>query len=93
MRLVDLAGRLASRPLSPPVLMMLSPDDSVISPARARATFAELDAPHKELVEFEGSGDPSSHILAGRILSPETTGRVVDEIVRFIDANVDPDTD
>ncbi|NNL62879.1 MAG: alpha/beta fold hydrolase, partial [Woeseiaceae bacterium] len=92
MRLVDLAGRRAAQPLPPPVLMMLSPDDSVISPARARTTFDELDAPHKKLVEFADSSDPSSHILAGRILSPDTTGRVVDDIVRFVEASVEQGT-
>lgn len=84
MRLVDRTARLARLPLSQPVLMMLSPSDTVISPAAARATFDELDAPHKELVEVSDSGDPSNHILAGRILSPDTTDAVVDDIVRFI---------
>lgn len=92
MRLVDLASRLATRPLSKPVLMMLSPDDTVISPARARTTFDKLETPDKELVEFDGSRDPSSHILAGRILSPETTGRVVDEIAHFIEVRGDPES-
>ena len=87
MRLVDRAARLARSPLTQPVLMMLSPDDTVISPAAARATFDELVAPHKELVEVSDSGDPSTHILAGRILSPDTTDAVVDDIVRFVEAS------
>ncbi|MDX1517935.1 MAG: alpha/beta fold hydrolase [Woeseiaceae bacterium] len=87
MRLVDRAVRLADEPLSQPVLMMLSPQDSVISPQRAREAFEALDAPHKELIEVPESGDPSNHILAGRILSPDTTDAVVDDIVRFIETN------
>lgn len=84
MRLVDRAARQADRPLSQPVLMMLSTQDTVISPARARATFDALEAPRKQLIEVDGSGDPSKHILAGRILSPQTTARVVDDIVGFV---------
>lgn len=91
MRLVDRADRLARAPLSAPVLMMLSPEDTVISPAAARKAFAQLDAPHKELVEVSESGDPSNHILAGHILSPETTDDVVDEIVRFVRTHAGPE--
>lgn len=90
MRLVDRAARLAGRPLSQPVLMMLSREDSVISPQRARETFDALDAPHKQLIEVSDSGDPSKHILAGRILSPGTTDAVVDDIVHFVEASVQP---
>ena len=90
MRLVDRAARLAENPLSQPVLMILSPGDTVISPARARATFDGLDTPHKKLLLIDDSGDPSSHILAGDILSPQTTQRVVDAIVRFVVASNDP---
>lgn len=92
MRLVDRAALLARMPLPAPVLVMLSPDDTVISPAAARDTFERLDAPHKELVEVSRSGDPSSHILAGRILSPDTTDDVVDEIVRFVRTYAGADT-
>lgn len=90
MRLVDRAARLARQPLTQPVLMMLSPEDTVISPSAARATFDELVAPHKELVEVSDSGDPSHHILAGRILSPDTTDAVVGDIVHFVEANARP---
>lgn len=91
MRLVDRAARLAKRPLAQAVLMMLSPRDTVISPTAARATFDALDASRKKLIEVADSGDPSNHILAGRILSPDTTDSVVDDIVRFVEAGAQPE--
>ncbi|NNC77891.1 MAG: alpha/beta fold hydrolase [Woeseiaceae bacterium] len=91
MRLVDRANRLASMPLNAAVLMLLSPDDTVISPAAARRTFGEINAPLKRLDEVDGGGDPSNHVLAGDILSPDATDVIASRIIDFvIDAHSRP---
>lgn len=84
MRLVDRAQMLAGLPMRHSVLMMLSPADTVISPSAAKTTYDALDVPRKLMIEMSGSGDPSNHILAGDILSPDTTESVVENIVDFV---------
>lgn len=84
MRLVDYANRNRPGVIDAHLLMLLSPDDKVISPDAGKAFLDGVDARSKELVEVTDSDDPNSHMLAGDILSPSTTERVADDIVRFI---------
>ncbi len=84
MRLVDRAKSLASVPMTQEVLMLLSPQDTVISPAAARRAYDSIDAPRKALVEILDAGDPSHHVLAGDILSPGTTEEIADLIADFV---------
>ena len=65
-------------------LVIVSPDDSVVSAAVTKDAFTKLDAPTKRLIEFEDAQDPSRHVLAGDILSPGTTETVADTIVEFV---------
>jgi hypothetical protein len=44
-----------------------------------------MDSPHRELIAVPSSGDPSNHVLAGDIMSPETSELVAASIVRFIE--------
>ncbi|MDH3748627.1 MAG: lysophospholipase [Gammaproteobacteria bacterium] len=83
MRLVDRAQRLTSTTMSQDVLMLLSPEDKVISPQAARDAFDVIDAPRKNLVQVRAE-DPSNHVLAGDILSPGTTHEIAEQIVSFI---------
>lgn len=86
MRLVDRAERRIRQPIRQEVLMLVSPDDTVVSSEAARETFGALDAPRKVLVEITEPGDPSSHVLAGDILSPGKTDEVAQMIVEFLTA-------
>lgn len=83
MRLVDRAQRLTSTAMPQDVLMLLSSDDTVISPQAARDAFDVIDAPRKILVEVHAE-DPSNHVLAGEILSPGTTNAIAGQIVSFV---------
>lgn len=67
-----------------PTLVFYSPDDQVVDAGRVRTFFSGLAAEPKELVPVSGSGDPEHHVLTGDILSPQTNGRVVDDILRFL---------
>lgn len=84
MRIVDRARTNLPATLAADVLFVVSPRDAVVSTEAARAAFAAIDAPRSELVEFNASADPSRHVLAGDILSPGTTDRIVELAVDFV---------
>ena len=84
MRLVDRANSPEARKFTQNLLMMISPDDRVVSAEAAIAAFGRISARRKEVVIVDEAGDPSNHVLAGRILSPQSTERVVDTIVGFV---------
>jgi len=84
MRLVDRANRVWPAALSQRLLVFYSHDDAVVSAQTMLAVLGETDAADKMLIEVTDSGDPSRHVLAGDILSPATTDRVVASISGFI---------
>lgn len=67
-----------------PTLVIYSPKDRVVRPAAIQDTFARIGTPGKRLVPFLGAEDPNQHVLAGDILSPGATKRIVDLIVDFV---------
>ncbi len=67
-----------------PLLMILSPRDKVISYPLAKERFAQAGSQNKRLLELTDSVDVSQHVLAGDILSPNTTEKVAGEIVAFL---------
>ena len=84
MRLVDLVNARLPMAIKQNLLVLLSPGDTVVSPAATRNAFARIRAPHKQLLEIEDAGDPSNHVLAGDILSPGQTDPVAAAIVDFV---------
>jgi esterase/lipase len=84
MRLVNRAKKMLPRPISQRLLVFYSGEDQVVSPVEIRKAFELLDAPEKKLIEVQGSGDPSQHVLAGEIMSPQTTDEIATTIVDFI---------
>lgn len=86
MRLVDRAHGLLPLNLQASVLTLLSPDDQVVSPQATERAMQRIDAPRKQIVEMTDVGDPSQHVLAGDILSPDSTDEVLARIVEFIRA-------
>lgn len=84
MSLVDLVEKTDLGQITAPTLVIYSPNDQVISPARVEARFPEIGAATKALVPVDSSGDLSNHVIAGDILSPETTLPLADEIFAFV---------
>lgn len=84
MRLVDLLNSRLPMELQQNLLVLLSPDDAVVSPEATRQAYARISAPHKMMVEIQDAGDPSNHVLAGDILSPGMTDQVAAVIVDFV---------
>jgi len=86
MRLVDHVEAELPLAIDADLLVFLSPADSVVSADAIVTAVAAIDAPRKRTVEMVQPGDPSNHVLAGDILSPSTTDRVVADIVNFVTA-------
>ena len=84
MSLVDLVEKTDLGQIEAPTLVLYSPQDQVISAERIEARFPEIGAAAKRLVPVEVSGDSSNHVIAGDVLSPETTLPLADEIYDFL---------
>ena len=84
MRLVDRANELMDGEHEQGLLVFYSGDDQVVSPGAILAAYEAFRTPRKLLVEVTDSGDAKDHILAGDIMSPGTTDRVVGQILDFI---------
>lgn len=87
MALVDLVEEVDLGRIQTPSLVFYSKEDQVIDPERVEAAFGRIGAGRKVLVPVEGDGDPSHHVLAGEILSPDTVGTVVQRILGFVRGN------
>lgn len=75
---------LALGDVTTPTWLGYSPADEVVSPTATEGVFERLGASPKESVRYEGSGDPSNHILAGDVLAPEATEEMASSIVAFV---------
>ena len=84
MRLVDLLNTQLPMHLEQNLLVLLSPGDTVVSPEATKDAFGRIDAPRKRLIEINDAGDPSNHVLAGDILSPDSTDDIAAAIVEFV---------
>jgi len=84
MRLVKyVRGKLPLR-LKQSVLVIYSPADTVVDTGQIAAAFEQIDSAHRQLLSIPSSGDPSNHVLAGDIMSPQNNDLVAASIVRFI---------
>ena len=67
-----------------PTLVIHSPKDSVVSPARIEAAYARLGAPAKRIIKVEDSEDRAHHVLAGDILAPAGTAALLAPMLDFV---------
>ena len=84
MQLVAGVQRLDFASIQASTLLVHSTQDEVIDVDAARAAFEAIGAGHKSRFVVDDGGDPEHHVLAGDVLSPQTTDRVAREIVRFV---------
>lgn len=85
MRLVKYARKQLPMTIPQSLLVFYSPDDSVVDPAAVVSAYEQIHASRQQLVSMSGGGgDPSQHVIAGDILSPENNEAVTEAIVRFI---------
>lgn len=67
-----------------PVLAIYSPSDDLVSIDAIHNYYSRLGSKTKELIPIVDTGDPQNHVLAGRIMSPQTTQDVANKIIEFI---------
>ncbi len=67
-----------------PTLLIYAPRDTVVSPLAIERAFSRLGSAQKELWAFKQAEDPSQHILAGQIKSPQATPLVQAKIQAFL---------
>lgn len=89
MALVHLAQLLPAGSLTEPTLVLYSRGDQVVDPDETERVMARLAAGRAEMHVVEGAGDPEQHVIAGAIMSPETTDLVESEILDFLAPVVD----
>jgi pimeloyl-ACP methyl ester carboxylesterase len=68
-----------------PAFFLYSPGDRLVDPAATEAMAAGWGASHQAL-QVPSSDDPLNHVLAGRILSPDTTDEIAARIVDWVRA-------
>jgi len=88
MRLVNYANRQLPAEISQRLLVFYAEEDQVVSADAIRDAFHTIESPQKQLVQISNSGDASNHVLAGDIMSPQTTRDIADTIVDFIERPV-----
>lgn len=84
MQLVDLTENSDLEGINIPILAFYSPQDRVVDVTTIGSTFARFGSHDKQLTRVVGAGDPAQHVLAGDILSPQTTGFVADTTIGFL---------
>ncbi len=82
--LVRLTERADFRAIRAPTLALVSPGDRVVRSERVAPHLARMGSAVTRLVEVTDSGDPSQHVLAGRILSPGNTARLAGIVEDFL---------
>ncbi len=84
MGLVDLVDRADLGAIRAPVLVVYSPQDEIIDAGLIEARYPEIGSSPRRLVPLDTVGDPSNHVLAGAILSPENTEPVAELVLEFL---------
>jgi alpha-beta hydrolase superfamily lysophospholipase len=69
-----------------PTQIIYSPEDNVVHPAQIEAAFARLGATMKSLEPLADAQDRSRHVLAGDILAPRDTSRVLARMQQFLES-------
>ena len=84
MQLVRLSWRIDLKNAAMPVLMILNPWDRVINVTLAILRYLSFPSSQKKLVMFRGNKDLGRHVLAGKILAPESTANVAAIIQAYL---------
>lgn len=72
--------------ITTPTLFVYAPNDQVILPSAVVAAHDAFGSKVKRLIGYTRSQDPSQHVLVGDILSPGTTGEMVELSAEFVTA-------
>jgi alpha-beta hydrolase superfamily lysophospholipase len=84
MQTVALIDELDFASLRAPTLIFYAKGDQLVDAEAIGRRFAQFGAERKKLVLVDDADDPAQHVIAGDILSPGTTGRIAETIVKFV---------
>ena len=84
-RLAEIVRGLDFSAVTVPALFVTAPDDALVDPAETARIASEWGAPHAA-IGVADSADPQQHILAGDVLSPNTTAGLAAQIADWIRA-------
>jgi esterase/lipase len=84
MGIVKLARNTKPKSIHQPVLVMYSYDDKIVDIREIEKNYSQFASDRKRIIPITDAGDPQQHILAGDIMSPQTTQTVAGNIVEFI---------
>lgn len=68
------------------ILVIMSPEDTVVDAGRSMQALARIEAPRKHIHEVTETADVGRHVLAGDVISPQNNQEFVDVVSRFIAA-------
>lgn len=84
MGLVDFVRKSDLQSIQTPILIMYSPNDTVVNSDKTAERVEQIGSPIKQVEVILQSGDPDNHMLAGDILAPTSTQAIKDIILDFI---------
>ncbi len=70
--------------ITPPTLIIYSSKDTTVDPTAIETAFHALGAKQKKLLASTEAGDRDQHVLAGDILSPDSTVPLATAIIDFL---------
>jgi len=73
--------------ITTPVLVLYSSQDQIVDAMAIEKQFKRIPSSVKKIKEIRVAKENQPHVIAGDILSPETTQRVVREILTFVDCS------
>lgn len=84
MQLVTQARKLHFKDIEIPTLFVYSEKDKVVDYKQTRDVYNDFLISSRDVILVNESGEPSNHVLAGDILSPNNTEPLANELVRFL---------
>ncbi len=85
MGLVELTRSQDLAQIDIPILTIYSPNDEVVNAGKIEEAHQAFGSSRKAIIPIESVGDPSNHVLAGDILSPDDTQQLLEMILRFVE--------
>ena len=85
MGVVKVVQGLSLEEINTPIMVIYSPADKVVNARLIERNFERLGSQQKKIWAFTGSPDAAQHVIAGDIVSPGTTEKLMPEILAFIE--------
>ncbi|MGF1736282.1 alpha/beta hydrolase [Photobacterium satsumensis] len=87
MGVVDVTRKQPLEKIRTPILTFYSEQDRIVDIEKTQAMLERLPHTNRESIVITESGDRLQHVLAGDILSPQTTAQIEKNIIEFISSS------